>query len=101
MVSLTVDGTEFGIEDTSVIAQQVDRRRDGGARVCVKVRINEGGISMVLSTTDCPSEGGANRQARPDEERIFSLWEKLGLRKENFSGGQVVAFLKQLPRLLP
>jgi hypothetical protein len=26
MVSLTVGGTELGIEDTSIIAQQVDRR---------------------------------------------------------------------------
>jgi hypothetical protein len=101
MISLTINGTEIGLEDRSSIAQQVDRRRADGARVCVKVRIDEGGVCMVLSTLDCPSDGGANRRPKPAEERIFSLWEKVGLIKESFAGGQVLAFLKQLPALLP
>jgi hypothetical protein len=101
MVSLTVNGTEVGVGDSSTIAQQVDRRRADGARICVKVRIDEGSINMVLSTPSCPSDASSNRRPKPLEERIFSLWEKVGLHKEGFSGGQVVAFLKQLPTLLP
>jgi hypothetical protein len=101
MISVTVNGTKVGIEDSSMIAQQVDRRRAGGSKVCVKVEIDEGGINMILSIPHCPRIAVANRRARPPEERLFNLWEKLGLDKDSFAGGQVVAFLKQVPSLLP
>jgi len=101
MLSLTVNGSQVSPGDEGAIAQQVNRRRDDGVPVCVQVRIEEGDLNMTLSTPECTGGGGAGRAPNPREKRVFDLWEKLGLSSQSFAGGQVVAFLKQLRKLLP
>ena len=99
MVTLTVNGSQVSPEDESAIAQQVNRRRGDGVAVCVQVRINEGDLHMILSTPQCSGVGGGGRPPNVREKRIFDLWEKLGLNGQEIAGGQVIAFLHQLPRL--
>jgi hypothetical protein len=101
MVSLKVNGSEVSPDDESTIAQQVNRRRDEGAPVCVQVRIEEGDLYMVLSSPQCSGGGGGGRPPNPREKRVFDLWDKLGLSGKSFAGGHVVAFLHQVQRLLP
>jgi len=36
----------------------------------------------------------------PQEQAVFDLWARCGLKDARFSGGNVVAFLKQLKSLL-
>lgn len=90
---------ELASADEQWINQQINRRRADGQTVCVRVTIHEGGLDMVLATPTCGA-GGGGRPPRPDENRVFDLWKKLGLNDESFTGGNVVAFLKQLQHLL-
>lgn len=90
---------ELASADEQWINQQINRRRADGQVVCVRVTIHEDGLNMVLATPTCGA-GGGGRPPSPEERRVFDLWKKRGLDDENFSGGNVVAFLKQLPHLL-
>ena len=82
------------------INEQINLRRRDGVAVCVRVFIEEGSINMVLSTPGCQGGGDGGRSPNEQEKQIFGLWEKLHLNKESFTGGNLVAFLKQVSRLL-
>ena len=101
MVKIKIGSEERNIEDvdSSWINQQINRRRKDGP-VCVRVTINDDAINMVLSSGDCPRAGGGGRPARPQEKKVFDLWDKHGLNEADFPGGHLVAFIKQLPKLL-
>lgn len=81
------------------INQQINRRRNDSEAVCVRISVECPGIRLVLSTPDCPTGGGTRRPNR-EEERILLLWEERGLSRRDFTGGNVVAFLKQLDDLV-
>lgn len=78
------------------INQQINQRKADGLSVCVKVTIKEEGLDMVLLTPTCPSGGGGSRPPRNREQKLFDLWNKRGLNRPDFTGGNLVAFLKQL-----
>jgi len=82
------------------ITQQVNRRQSDDQDVCVKVHIEQDSIKIVLNTPTCSSSGGGGRRPRPQEQAIFNLWKDRGLNQTNFSGGNVVAFFKQLRKLV-
>jgi len=86
--------------DESWINQQINRRRDDGLSVCVRVIIKENDLDMILSTPTCRSRGGGGRPPRPREKTVFDLWNQRGLNDPDFTGGQLIAFLKQLKRIL-
>ncbi|MBW8042338.1 MAG: hypothetical protein FVQ85_20405 [Planctomycetes bacterium] len=100
MVKIKIGGEERNLTeiDTSWINQQINRQRKDGP-VCVRVTIKHDPIDMILSSGDCPRAGGG-RQARPQEKEIFDLWDKHRLNETDFPSGQLVAFIKQLQRLL-
>jgi hypothetical protein len=79
----------------SWIAEQVGARRAEGQPVCLRVQIQENGYDLSLATTGCPSSG-RGRAAHPREEWILDLWNRLHLGQPGFTGGNVIAFLKQL-----
>lgn len=84
--------------DEQWINQQINRRRADGQAVCVRVTVHEDGLDMVLSTPNCTG-GGGGRPPRPQEKEVFDLWNQRGLNDADFTGGNLVAFLKQLKRL--
>lgn len=86
--------------DESWINQQINRRRRDGERVCVQVEIEYSSINMRLATPDCARSGGGGRQANSQERGIFDLWAKHHLNSPDFSGGNLVAFFKQLRRVI-
>lgn len=86
---------ELNSINESWINQQINRRRADGQNVCVRVIINRGNLNMVLSTPSCPTEP-SNRPPNKDEEDIFNLWERSGLNKQQFTGGNLIAFLQKL-----
>jgi hypothetical protein len=55
---------------------------------------------MRLSTPACAVNGGGGRAPNPEEKAIFDLWKKHGLNQMDFSGGNVIAFFKQLKNIL-
>ncbi len=91
---------ELASADEHWINQQINRRRADGQTVCVRVTVHEGDLYMVLSTPTCGASGGGGRPPRPREKEVFDLWNHGGLNDADFTGGNIVAFLKQLKRLL-
>ncbi len=81
--------------DESWINQQINCRRQDMQRVCVRVFIKDNFLNMELSTPGCDG-GGGGRPPNSQEERIFDLWNRLGLNRPEFSGGNLIAFLKQI-----
>jgi hypothetical protein len=102
MVKIRIGAAEVDLADASDgwIAQQVNRRRADGGDPCVQVSITEDGIQLLLSTPQCGKMTGSGRQANAAERRIFDLWRERGLNQEDFTGGNVIAFLHQLRRLI-
>ena len=94
------DEIELANADENWINQQINQRRADGQTVCVRVIINEGDLNIVLSTPTCGASGGGSRPPRPREKEVFNLWNQRGLNDTNFTGGKLVAFLKQLKHLL-
>ena len=92
---VNVDGVE-----ESWINRQISGLRGDHHPVCVRVTVKEGPLNMTLATADCAASGGGSRLPNAQEAQAFELWEKLGLNKPGFSGGNLVAFFKQLRRLV-
>jgi hypothetical protein len=104
MVTLTIGSAERELTgrsdiDESWINQQVNGRRADGQRVCVRVRI-QGAVDLALASAGCGGTGGGGRPLTPDQQRVVDLWVERGLADSGFSGGNVVAFLRQLFNLL-
>lgn len=85
----------------SWMTEQINRRRADGVDICVQVTIHAGGIDIVLSTPGCGGGGGGGgRPPNSNEREVFELWSQRGLNASAFTGGNLVAFIKQLKKLL-
>jgi hypothetical protein len=98
MVTIRIGNETRRLEeiDESWITQHVGGRQHEGVPVCVEVRIKTEILDMRLATPACGGGVAGGRPPRPDEAEILRLWERLGLGSDDFSGGNVVAFIKQL-----
>jgi hypothetical protein len=85
--------------DESWVNEQINRRRRDGQAICVRVLLHEDPINISLSS-GCPASGGSSRRPNSDEQKIFDLWDKVGMNKADFRGGNLLAFLKQLHRVI-
>lgn len=101
MITIKIGTEQKQIDDVDPqwINQQINRRRENGASVCVRVFVRLSGLNMILSTPNCEMGGSGRAPARRERE-IFDLWGQRGLNRADFSGGNLVAFLEQLKRLL-
>ncbi len=95
-----IAGESRSLEDAEPewINQRIQRMRADRLAVWVRVTINDGAINIVLQAPGCPSRSGASRRASADERELFDLWDEHHLNDAHFSGGDVVALLRQLPR---
>lgn len=84
--------------DEGWINQQINKRREHGEVVCVRVRIEDADLHLSLSTPTCASGSGqgGGRAPNTEESRIVDLWNRRGLNSPEFNGGSLVSFLKQL-----
>lgn len=88
---------EFHNASESWIMEQINKRRKNGQSVCVRVIVDQRpDLNLILSTPNCPATGGSSRPPNSKESMIFDLWDKNGLNKPEYSGGRLIAFLKQL-----
>lgn len=86
--------------DEHWINQQINGLRKDGHSTCVRISINENKANMTLATADCASSNGAGRPPNECEEEIFELWKRLGLSDKKFGLGKLIAFLKQVRRII-
>lgn len=101
MITIRIGSNERNYSDTDPgwINQQINRLRHDGQLVCAQVVIDTAGVNMLLSTPACV-RGGGSRSPNLRESAIFDLWTKRRLNSNDFNGGQLIAFLKQLPEFL-
>ena len=104
MSTIKIGNEERLLEDADPqwVNQQINNRKSAGESVCVRITIREGDLNLNLATPNCSSSGGGGGGRAPttDERRIFDLWARRGLDEQDFSGGNVVSFIKQLQNLL-
>lgn len=86
--------------DESWINQQIIRRKEDRIKICIRVYIKNESLDMVLKTPACGVNRGSSREPNPQEKDIFDLWKKRGLKEVNFTGGNLIAFLKQLRKII-
>lgn len=100
MIKIQIGTSERDLNDAneSWINQQINRRRKDGQSVCVRLRIRTNSLDFTLATSSCG--GGGGRRPKPSEQKIFDLWKKHGLTEADFTGGNLIAFLKQLRKFL-
>lgn len=97
MIIVKIGDTERELDSISEswINQQINRRRADGISVCVRVSIHENQLNMTLSTPNCPS-GSGGRPPTKKEKQVVDIWDQKGLNTEKFTGGNLIAFLKQI-----
>ena len=98
--AIALDFSHVDDVEESWVNRQISGLRGDHRPVCVRVNVNEGALNMTLATADCDASGGGGRLPNAQEREAFELWEKLGLSKPGFSGGNLVAFFKQLRKLV-
>lgn len=98
MVTIRIGESERQLSeaDASWINQQINRRRGDNLPVCVRVTIVTNELNMVLTTPTCSGSAGGGRAPKPKEQEVFELWAKRRLNEASFTGGDLVAFLRQL-----
>jgi hypothetical protein len=101
-VTVQIGAEERAFDDASEswINDQIGRRQRDGGSICVMVKIQITGASLQLTTPGCGGGSGGGRQPNPREQQIIELWNERRLSSSDFTGGNVVAFVKQLRRLI-
>jgi hypothetical protein len=97
MIEIQIGDIKKNIRDASPswINEQLARRRRSGDPVCVQVLFDKPQVQMRLITPDCPRTSG-RRTATPQEQELIDIWEERQLNDPNFTGGNLVAFLRQI-----
>jgi hypothetical protein len=95
-VKIGAEEKDLSSADEQWINQQINMRRGEGQSVCVRVTIQEGGVDIVLATPTCGAGGGGGRRLESQEQKVVDLWIHRGLNDASFTGGNLIAFLKQI-----
>lgn len=86
--------------DEHWITDQINQRRRDGLLVCVQVIIDFGGRRLRLTTPVCAGSGGGGMAPTAQEMQIFELWDKMGMNRDDFSPGKLIAFRAHLKKIL-
>src|SRR6266496_239614 len=97
MVTIHIGDSERSLSeaDASWINQQINRRRSDNLPVCVRVMVVTDELNMVLTTPTCGGSHGGGRAPYRREQEVFELWERRGMNQPDFTGGVLIAFLRQ------
>lgn len=102
MVTVQVGGIEkdWNAVDQNWLCKLIHAMRDAGESDCVRVRVQDSEVDLLLTTPGCAGGIGGSRPLRGREPKIVELWRKLHLDQMGFSCGNVHAFLVQLRKLI-
>ncbi len=82
--------------DSSWINDQINCLRKQGTPICVQVFVERDSVTLRLATCGCPSAMGGSRSLTAQEMEVVALWRKLHLDSDTFTGGNLIAFLRQI-----
>jgi hypothetical protein len=101
-IQVSIGGTRKRLQDVDDcwVDQQITRRQAQGQLVCVQVHIECDRAIQSLNTPTCGGVPGGSRPPNHLEQRIFDAWERCNLTTSRFDARDVMAFLKQLMRML-
>ena len=92
---------DFSEASETWIDDQIVRRQRDSSPVCVVVTIKTAMADVFLATPTCSGRGGGGtRPPSQREQQIFALWNEHKLDTSHFTRGSLVAFLKQLRKLI-
>jgi hypothetical protein len=96
------DDERLGVPlDEEWVHQQINRRREAGESVCVRVSIEQNELNIMLSTKTCAATGRLPIiEHSPLEKKILQLWRERGLDTKEFTSSNLIAFVNQLQDLL-
>ena len=102
MITIKIAGVErewdsLRAVEESWVNQHLHRHRPGQPP-CIVVRINSDPVYVTLATPGCGAAGGGGRLPNEVERQVFDLWSEWGL--HGTGGGNLIAFLRRLGRLL-
>lgn len=108
IITIEIGGESKNLADAEPdwITKSVNRQRREGEPVCVRVTIQEDGITLPLVAVGCGSQGGfggggggksAEPSRRQKEARIE--WTQRGLDQNDIAPGSVVSFVRELSRI--
>lgn len=102
MIFIRIGKVERKLEEAeeSWINQEINGRKEAGESVCVRVRFDEGDLSFNIQTPTCSTTFGGGFIPNRHEKAIIELWDERGLNNDDFTGGNVIAFIKQLKKLM-
>lgn len=86
--------------DEHWIIEQINVRKAAEGGICVQVLITTGERKLRLTTPGCSTSPGKGPEPTSQQMAIIDLWNKLGLNKPDFTGGQLIAFRAQLKKLI-
>ena len=101
MIEISIGGEHrYGRDVTPAwLRSGIDKLRQSGSPVCVKIRIQSGTIDMILATEECPSSVDEGRPFRPEERKIFELWQRKNLTENQFSVNDLAEFIAAVRHL--
>lgn len=101
MIRVQIGLSDYDLKDVREdwLNREINGRRHDEIPVCVKVILRADNVDMVLSTPACGS-GGGGRPATPQESAILKIWAQQHLNGNDFTGGNVIALLKQIQSLI-
>jgi hypothetical protein len=102
MITIRIGSETKNLTDYSDnwIAEQFNRGRHDSQSICAEVAIKTNGLDIRLGTPGCGGGGGSRRLPNGREQEVFDLWNKHRLNEPGFNAGNLIAFLKQLKRLV-
>lgn len=102
MITIAIGGMSVPVEKASEgwINQMLAEARKQGVPACVQVMISDPAAAMTLATPGCGGGGGGGRRPNSLEQRILDAWQRRGLGSGRFAPGELIAFLRELARLI-
>ena len=82
------------------ISEALRKRINGQQNICVQFIINNGDMSLTLSSVNCSGSFGGEGEPNHKQKRVIDLWRKHQLDGQIINTGMIVSFLKQLNKYL-
>lgn len=97
MITVTINGESRSDSqiDMDWIKSKLPNR--SASSTCVTVTVKSPEANLTFSTQGCGSMGGSGGyKFNSDEQRLIDRWKQLHLSEEEFSHGNLIAFLQKL-----